>query len=133
MGGAGPWEREMGGERKEEEEKRGMNESIFSQRRCRWWHRIRKGSGSGRGSINKCISTFPVLPIFSIICLHFFSLLSVITSTLVALSSSTCILLLPSIPASFQQFCVRHEIFWFERDQIATVVDLSRCNSHPQS
>lgn len=77
VGGVEGWE--TGGERKEEEEKMRTNENInlISQRRCRWWHRIRKESGNSEGQLtNVSISTFPI-------CLYFFSLLSV-TSTLVA-------------------------------------------------
>lgn len=65
-----------------------------------------------------------------VICLYFFSLLSV-TSTLVAFSSSICILLLCSYTPALNH-SVRCEIHWLERDPFAIVVDLSRCNLQPR-
>lgn len=55
------WKTEVGGERKEEEEKMRI---LISQRRCRWWHGIRKESGNGGGSISKYIHLYlPSLPL----------------------------------------------------------------------
>lgn len=114
--GRGVGERRKRGEWRGKGRERGEGtRTLISRRSCRWWHRSRKGSGRGGGSVNGYI----FMCIVNLIWLHCFSLLSVI-STLVALSSSTCVILLLFIPSNSQQFSFRCEIFWFKRDQVCT-------------